>query len=269
MSVILGLLVSIGLILLSAVISGDQISALISGPAAMIVLGGVFGAVLTQYGFGTMLGAVRALGTLVKPPKTDLPLFINHVADWSNLARSQGSLSLEAVLGSTNDRFQKKGLQMIIDNTSQDDLRSIFGILSDNVYRAEMLAAEVFEAAGGYAPTIGVLGAVLGLIHVMTRLDHPSELGVGIATAFTATVYGVGSANLIFLPLHARLANFAESRDREREVVIQGFVLLSDGKSGTLIRQNLQSFIPEKKQGSSGGAGVGDGPMGATAGQAA
>lgn len=194
------------------------------------------------------MAALTSILKLIKPPKSDIALFITKVADWSNLARSQGSLALESVLNSTDDPFQKRGLQMIIDNTSQEDLQSIFGILSENSYRADMAGAEFWEAAGGYAPTIGVLGAVLGLIHVMTRLDHPAELGPGIATAFTATIYGVGSANMIFLPLGARLSHFANARDRERQVIIQGFMLLSEGKSGTLIRQNLQSFVPEKKK---------------------
>jgi chemotaxis protein MotA len=156
---------------------------------------------------------------------------------------------------------------MIIDNTSQDDLRSIFGILSDSAYRNDMVGAELWEAAGGYTPTIGVLGAVLGLIHVMTRLDHPAELGPGIATAFTATIYGVGAANLCFLPLSARLAAAAAARHRDRQVIVQGFVLLSEGKSGTLIRQNLQSFLTDRKQ-KIPGSGK-EGKFGEAAGQAA
>ncbi len=268
MSVVLGILMSAAFILVAVIVSGDRIQSLFSASAAMIVLGGTFGAVMTQFGPGGMVAAIMAPIGLIKAKKSNIPLFINQVGDWSNLARSQGSLALESVLASTADPFQKKGLQMIIDNTSQDDLRSIFGILSDNAYRADMVAAEFWEAAGGYAPTIGVLGAVLGLIHVMTRLDHPAELGQGIATAFTATIYGVGSANMLFLPLHARLASAADARDRERHVVIEGFVLLSEGKSGTLIRQNLQSFISDKKPRAAAG-GANDGRMGEPAGQAA
>jgi chemotaxis protein MotA len=263
-----GILISAGFILMSVVWSGDRITALFSPSAAMIVLGGTFGAVLTQFGPRTMLLAVKAPLGLIKAPKSNIALFISQVADWSNLARSQGSLALESVLATAEDPFQRKGLQMIIDNTGQEDLRSIFGILSDNAFRADMAAAEFWEAAGGYAPTIGVLGAVLGLIHVMTRLDHPAELGVGIATAFTATIYGVGSANMLFLPLQARLASTADARDRERQIVIEGFVLLSEGKSGSLIRQNLQSFLTDKKK-RTPADGASDGRMGEPAGQAA
>ena len=267
MFVVIGVLISVGFIILSVITGGDSIGSLLSAGSAMIVLGGTFGSVITQFGPGAMLQAVKAVIGLIKPAPSNIALFINQVADWSNLARSQGSLALESVLGSTDDPFQKKGLQMIIDNTSQEDLRSIFGILSDNAYRHDMEGAEVWEAAGGYTPTIGVLVAVLGLIHVMTRLDHPAELGPGIATAFTATIYGVGAANLCFLPLSARLASAAAARHRERQIIVQGFVLLSEGKSGTLIRQNLQSFVPDKKpKAAEGGT---EGKLGEAAGQAA
>jgi chemotaxis protein MotA len=268
-SVIIGLFLSLGFIVMSVLWDGDRVTVLFSASAAMIVLGGTFGAVMTQFGPGTMLRAIKACSGLVRPPKSNIPQFIAQVGDWSNLARSQGSLALEAVLSSTDDPFQKKGLQMIIDNTSQNDLRSIFGILSDNAYRTDIVVAEFWEAAGGYAPTIGVLGAVLGLIHVMTRLDHPAELGVGIATAFTATIYGVGSANLLFLPLHSRLANIAEALERDRQIVIEGFILLSEGKSGSLIRQNLQSFMTDKKRRASAEGGASGSKLGEPAGQAA
>jgi chemotaxis protein MotA len=267
MSVVFGVLISIGFIILSVITGGDSITSLLSAGSAMIVLGGTFGSVITQFGPMALLQAIKAVLGLVKPAPSNIGLFINQVADWSNLARSQGSLSLESVLGSTDDPFQKKGLQMIIDNTSQDDLRSIFGILSANAFRNDMVGADVWEAAGGYTPTIGVLGAVLGLIHVMTRLDHPAELGPGIATAFTATIYGVGAANLCFLPLSARLAAAAAARNRERQIIVQGFVLLSEGKSGTLIRQNLQSFLTDKKP--KAPATGSDGKFGEAAGQAA
>src|SRR5208282_3578500 len=126
-----------------------------------------------------------------------------------------------------------------------EDLPAILGILAENTGRIQETPAEVWEAAGGYSPTIGVMGAVLGLIHVMMRLDHPEELGQGIATAFVATIYGVGFANLIALPLGNRLKYLANELERERHVVIQGFVLLAEGKPGILIRQNLQSFLTD------------------------
>ncbi len=248
MSVALGFLLSIGFILLSVVSGGDRITALFSMESAMIVLGGTFGAVMTQFGPGTMLQAVKGCMALIKPAPSNIAHFINQVADWSNLARSQGSLSLESVLGSTNDPFQRKGLQMIIDNTSQEDLRAIFNILSDNAYRNDMVGAEFWEAAGGYTPTIGVLGAVLGLIHVMTRLDHPAELGPGIATAFTATIYGVGAANLFFLPAAGKLRIRIHEEQQRRHMMLEGVISILEGINPRMLEVKLSGFLEDNER---------------------
>ncbi len=247
MSGIIGIIASLAVVVLGSMSDGDPISALLSLTAAIIVFGGTFAALLTQFGFGPLLSGLARTSWLVKPPKVDLPAFIEDAANWSNLARSQGALALETAMGAVKDPFQRKGLQMIVDNTSRDDILPTLGILAENAMREDEMTGEIWEAAGGYTPTIGVMGAVLGLIHVMMRLDHPSELGAGIATAFVATIYGVGAANLIFLPLGTRFSAIAQSRERERHVMMQGFMLVAEGKPGILIRQTLQSFLPEKK----------------------
>ncbi len=248
MTSLLGLLCGFAVIIGGALTDGDPLSSLFSITAVIIVLGGSFAALLTQFGLGAILAALKGIFWLVKPPKADLHKFIDQISEWSSVARSQGTLALENVLGEVADPFQKKALQMIIDNTSPEDLPAILGILAENTGRMQEIPGEVWEAAGGYSPTIGVMGAVLGLIHVMMRLNHPSELGSGIATAFVATIYGVGFANLIALPLGTRLKHLAEELERERNVIIQGFVLLGEGKPGILIRQNLQSFLTEKSK---------------------
>jgi chemotaxis protein MotA len=191
------------------------------------------------------MAGLKGFMWLIKPPKIDVEGFIERIAAWSNLARGQGTLALEGEMPNVTDNFQRKGLQLIIDNTSADDLYPILSAIAENAGREDEIAAEVWEAAGGYTPTIGVMGAVLGLIHVMLRLDHPEELGEGVATAFVATIYGVGAANLIFLPLGTRFKAMAEARARDRQVIIRGFLLLAEGKPGILIRQNLQSFLAE------------------------
>jgi chemotaxis protein MotA len=243
MTNLLGLLAGFAVIIGGALSDGDPLSALCSLTAVIIVIGGTFAALLTQFGAGDILVALKGFIWLIKPPKTDLHEFIERIAEWSSLARSQGTLALENLVPEVKDPFQRQGLQMIVDNTSPEDLPSVLGILSDNTGRTQHIPAEVWEAAGGYTPTIGVMGAVLGLIHVMMRLNHPEELGGGIATAFVATIYGVGGANLVFLPLGTRFKNLAGELERERAVVIQGFLLLAEGKPGIVIRQNLSSFL--------------------------
>jgi chemotaxis protein MotA len=246
MTSLLGLLCGFAVIIGGALSDSDPLSSLFSVTAVIIVLGGSCAAVLTQFGAAPMLTAVKGVAWLLKPPKIDLEHFIGQVAEWSSIARGQGTLALEAVVGKVADPFQQKGLQMIIDNTPVEDLPVILSVLSGKTGREQEIPGEVWEAAGGYSPTIGVMGAVLGLIHVMMRLDHPEELGAGIATAFVATIYGVGFANLVCLPLGTRLKHLAQELERERHVVIQGFMLLAEGKPGLLIKQNLQSFLDEK-----------------------
>jgi chemotaxis protein MotA len=267
MSGIIGIVLALAIVVLSTMADGDPISALFSVTAALIVFGGTFTALLTQFGFAAMLSGLSRVMWLVKPPSTDLGAFIERCAGWSNTARAQGALALEEALGEVTDPFEKKGLQMIIDNTPRDDLEPTLGVIAENAARADHTAGEVWEAAGGYSPTIGVMGAVLGLIHVMLRLDHPEELGEGIATAFVATIYGVGGANLIFLPLGTRLAALAEARERERHIIIQGFLLIAEGKPGIVIRQTLQSFLADKK--TSKRADSADAPLGEPAAEGA
>ncbi len=245
MSGIFGIIAAFAVVILGSLSDGDPLSALFSVTAIIIVFGGTFAAILTQFGFGQVMAGLKGLSWLIKPPKADMTGFIEKIASWSNLARSQGTLALEGELTSESDPFLRKGLQLIIDNTSPEDLYPVLSAIAANAEHEDMVAGEVWEAAGGYTPTIGVMGAVLGLIHVMMRLDHPEELGEGVATAFVATIYGVGAANLIFLPLGTRFAAVAETRARERDIIIQGFALLAEGKPGILIRQNLQSLLAD------------------------
>jgi chemotaxis protein MotA len=256
MSGILGIFAGLAVIVLASLADGDQISALFSISAALVVFGGTFAALLTQFGLGHLGIGLGRLAWMLKSPKIDLPAFVEQVAAWTNIARSQGTLALEGELESVTDPFQQTGLQMIIDNTSPEDMVPTLGVIAANAARDDHIAGEFWEAAGGFSPTIGVMGAVLGLIHVMMRLDHPEELGVGIATAFVATIYGVGGANLIFLPLGARFAALAQARERDRQVMIQGFALLAEGKPGIVIRQTLLSFIADQKAKKQTAAGV-------------
>lgn len=247
MTSLIGLLCGFLVIIGGALSDNDPLSSLVSATAVIIVICGSLAAAMVHFGLGPVLAAFKGVLWLARPPRTDLPKFIEQVAEWSSLARSQGTLALEALLPGIADPFQRQGLQMIVDNTSPDDFAAILGILTENAGRAQETPAEVWEALGGYSPTIGVMGAVLGLIHVMMRLDHPEELGEGIATAFVATIYGVGFANLVALPLGARLKQLARELERERHVVIQGFMLLAEGKPGLVIKQNLHSFLPAAK----------------------
>ncbi|MCB5945691.1 flagellar motor protein [Acidocella sp. KAb 2-4] len=254
MTSLLGLIAGFLSIIGGAISDHVPLSSLLNFTAFLIVLCGSFSASTLHFGLGNMISGLKAFMWLIKPPSVDLHKFIDQVTEWSSLARSQGTLALESVIPDVSDPFQKQGLQMIVDNTSPDDFAIILGTMAENAAHHQQIPAEVWEAMGGYSPTIGVMGAVMGLIHVMMRLDHPDELGEGIATAFIATVYGVGFANLVALPLGNRLKQLAKKMEREREVVMQGFMLLAEGKPGIVIRQNLSSFLDDhgKKKGKGG-----------------
>lgn len=218
------------------------ISSLLNLTAFIIVMCGSFAACLLQFGLQKILFALKAVLWLAKPPKINLHDFIEQVASWSSKARSAGTLALEDEIPKIKDDLQRQGLQLLVDNTAPDEFSSMLTISAEKLNHLYENPAHVWEALGGYSPTIGVLGAVMGLIHVMMELNHPDQLGSGIATAFIATIYGVGFANLIALPLGARLKTIAKDIGHERFVVIQGFILLSEGKSAIIIRQTLKNY---------------------------
>lgn len=245
MTSLLGLIFGFLSIIGGAVCDHVPLTSLLNLTAFLIVICGSFSATTLQFGFPNIMAGMKAFLWLLKPPSVDLHHFIEQIAEWASLARSQGTLALEGVIPTVADPFQKQGLQMIVDNTSPEDFGTILTVMSENTAHHQEAAAEVWGAMGGFSPTIGVMGAVMGLIHVMMRLDHPEELGEGIATAFIATVYGVGFANLVALPLCGRLKQIVKKASRERDVVIQGFMLLAEGKPGMVIKQNLNSFIDD------------------------
>jgi len=246
MSAVIGIFLALGVVVGSALCDGDPIGALFSPSAAVIVFGGAATALITQFGFKHLLTGLSRFLWLIKPPLLDLPAFIERAAEWSNICRSQGSLALERELPAVTDKFQKQALQLIVDNASEEHLQYTLEILALDAMHEDEISGELWEAAGGYLPTIGVLGAVLGLIHVMMELNHPEKLGAGVATAFVATIYGVGAANLVFLPVGTRLSALVNLRERERQIVIHGFMLLREGKPGALIKQTLHALLTER-----------------------
>lgn len=248
MTSLLGLVAGILCIIGGALADHVPLSSLLNLTAFIIVVCGSFSAGMLQFGLPNVLNGFKACVWLLRPPAINLQDFITHVTEWSALARGKGTLALESILPDIADPFQKQGLQMIVDNAPPEEFSMLMGAASENTAHRQRLAAELWEAIGGYSPTIGVLGAVMGLIHVMMRLDHPDELGEGIATAFIATVYGVGFANLVALPLGNRLRQIASQMERERDVVMQGFMLLAEGKPGIVIRQTLSAFMDHREE---------------------
>lgn len=240
---IIGILVSVTAILGGQYLEGGSIGSLIQATAFIIVLGGTFGACMLQYSLPVFLQGVKLLSWVVIPPKISLTDVIEQVIGWGQTARRGGLLSLEPILVEMQDPFMKKGLQLLVDGAEPEKLREAMEVEMDAYDEHYRMAAKVWESAGGYSPTIGILGAVMGLIHVMENLSDPSKLGGGIAVAFVATIYGVGSANLFFLPIANKLKSIIGKEMVRREMVVEGLVAIANGENPRLIETKLRGYI--------------------------
>jgi chemotaxis protein MotA len=242
------MVLGVAVVLVTNHLEGDPASALMNSGAAVIVYGGTFAALLVHFRPRDIISAVKRLSWLIRPPNTDTVAFIEDVTEWANISRSRGVLALEELADKLGDRFVKTGMTMIVNNQPFEEVRNTLFLIGELEDREYDVAGNVWEAAGGYSPTIGVLGAVLGLIHVMINLDHPGSLGIGIATAFVATVYGVGTANLLFFPLGARLKAVAGGRTVYRDIALEGLLLLWKGASPLIIRERLESLLESRRR---------------------
>jgi chemotaxis protein MotA len=192
----------------------------------------------------TFLRGMRMVKWVFVPPPLAADALIQSITQWSTTARKGGLLALEPMIDEIADPFVKKGLQMLVDGAEPETLRETLQLEIDAYEEQQREAARVWESAGGYAPTIGILGAVLGLIHVMENLSDPSKLGAGIAVAFVATVYGVGSANLLFLPIANKLKGIIAREITLRHMLVEGLVSVANGENPRLIERKLRGFLP-------------------------
>jgi len=236
---ILGLVAVIG----GNAIDGGHLSALSNGPAALIVIGGTLGAAMLQTPLSIFMHSFRVLGWIFFPPHVHMEANITKVIHWSMTARKEGLLGLEAIAEDENDEFARKGLQLLVDGGEPEAIRSILEVELLTGEEKDVQASKVFEAMGGYAPTIGIIGAVMGLIHVMGNLADPSKLGSGIATAFVATIYGVGFANLLLLPVSSKLRSIIRAQSNQREMMIDGLLSIADGENPRTIELKLEGYL--------------------------
>ena len=224
-------------------LEGGHLGALANGPAALIVLGGTIGAALLQSPMSAFKRAMQILAWILFPPRVDLAGGIDRVVNWSLTARKEGLLGLEGIADAEPDNYARKGLQLLVDGAEPEAIRSILEVDFYTQESRDVEAAKVFESMGGYAPTIGIIGAVMGLIHVMGNLGYPSQLGNGIAVAFVATIYGVASANLVLLPIAAKLKSIALRQSRYREMLLEGILSIAEGENPRSIELKLQGFM--------------------------
>ncbi len=251
-TVILSLVLSFGMIIGGNWLEGGHFSSLVQPTAAMIVMGGTFGA--------TWLGATPAemrrlkslLPRALRPGLADRPALLDEMLKIAAVVRRDGMLAAEGHLGGISDPMLRRGLQMLVDGNAAEEVRDALETEADMHAHHGTSAAKLLENAGGYAPTIGILGAVLGLIHVMRNLTDPSKLGSGIAVAFVATIYGVGFANLVFLPLGAKLKKIVAMEAEDRAMIMAGLTAIAAGSNARQIADLLVPWV-----GHGGGEGAG------------
>lgn len=240
---IVGVLLAISAILGGNAIEGGELSSLLQLTAFMIVIGGTIGAIMVQTPLGTFLRSLKMALWVVLPPKLEGEALIERMLEWSNVARREGLLGLETLIETEGDDFIKKGLQLLVDGSEPEAVRRMLEVDLASMEHRDIQAAKVFEGLGGYSPTLGILGAVMGLIHVMNNLADPSKLGGGIATAFVATIYGVGSANIMFLPIANKLKAIIHRQTSQREMLIEGLASISEGENPRAIEVKLRGFL--------------------------
>jgi len=244
-SSVTGILLALGGIIAGLLIEGGNLRQVLQPTAAMIVFGGTLGAVMLQFPLPVVLHALRRLGSVFVTTRQHPQETISRLVQYAQKARRDGIVSLDAELGQIEDPFLKKSLMLAVDGTEPQELRKIMELELDNQAEYEEQVPQVFEAAGGFAPTIGIIGAVLGLIQVMQHLDKIDEVGRGIAVAFVATIYGVGSANLLYLPVAGKMKLRIREEQITREMTLEGVASILEGMNPRMLETKLLGFLVE------------------------
>ena len=239
---IAGIIIALIAVFGGQTLEGGNPGSLIQFTAFAIVVGGTLGAVLLQSPVRQFLLGMKMSRWIFVPPRLDARALLDHIAIWSNSARREGLLSLDGQIAGIDDPFIRKGLQLVVDGTPPAELKRVLEVEIQSFEEQHRQGAKVWEAAGGYAPTIGILGAVMGLIQVMENLSDPTNLGAGIAVAFVATIYGVGLANLAFLPMANKLKTLISRQVLMREMMVDGLVGIASGENPRLIAGRLTGY---------------------------
>ena len=238
-----GLTVAIVAVLLGQYLEGGSVTSLLNGPAILIVVGGSIGATMLQSPLPVFVRAMAMLVWVIRPPQFQAEAQMKEIIKWAQLARREGLLGLEDVVETVRNAYARKGLQLVIDGNDPETIRETLELEAMARERHDMNAAKVIDGMGGYAPTLGILGAVLGLIEVMNNLADPARLGQGIAVAFVATVYGVGLANLVFIPTANKLKALVREESRLKELVTVGIMAIAAGDNPRVVEARLQGLI--------------------------
>jgi chemotaxis protein MotA len=242
---IIGLLMGFGAVFGGAFLEGLHLKALIQPTAALIVLGGTFGAAFVSFPLPAIIQAFKDAKIAFLPPKVDHGAVVRDIISYATKARRNGLISLEQEAQSARDGFIKKGISLVVDGIDPQKLRETLEADITAYEDHAKHSVEFYEAAGGFAPTIGIIGAVLGLIHVMSNLSDTSKLGAGIAVAFVATIYGLMTANIICIPLGTKLKIRMKEEVLRRVMILEGLIAIQNGENPHFIEQKLKAYVGE------------------------
>jgi chemotaxis protein MotA len=244
-SAIFGIILALAGIGLGLYLDGGKLAQMLQPTAALIVIGGTLGAVIVQFPFTVVLQAIGQLQAVFLGKDDPAVELLAQLVQFTQVARRSGIIALDNELEFVQDPFLRKALTLAIDGTSPIVLRSVMEIELYTMAERDDLLPKVFESAGGFAPTIGILGAVIGLVQVMQRLENINEVGKGIAVAFVATLYGVGSANLFFLPCAGRIKILIQRRTLLREMMLEGVLAIQDRANPTALETRLSAYLSQ------------------------
>lgn len=244
---VVGVFLGIGFILTGQALEGGNIGQLLQLTAAFIVLGGTTGAIVLSFPPQTLLSAIKMLKNVFMPPKTDFNALITEIGGFATKARKEGIISLEKEANNASDSLLTLGLGAVADGTDPTLVREMLENQISQLEAHVHNCAKVFESFGGYSPTLGIIGAVMGLIQVMQNLSDPSKLGAGIAVAFVATIYGLFAANLVMIPIGTRIKFIYQKVFLYKAMILEGVLSIQAGESPVLIERKLRSFILEEE----------------------
>jgi len=249
---IAGVVIGISSLVIAFVLDGGHVLSLFKPTAAMIVFGGTIGATIISFSLGEIAAVPRLFKVILFQKTVDEISLIEQLVSLADKVRREGLLYLENELPNMEDSFMRKGIQLIVDGTEPELVRQIMETEMYAIQDRHYTGASIFEAAGGYAPTMGIIGTVMGLVHVLSNLESPETLGPSIALAFIATLYGVGSANLLWLPIASKLKNLSKKEAVQREMMLEGILSIQAGYNPILIRERLTAFLRPKSRSEAG-----------------
>jgi chemotaxis protein MotA len=255
-SSVIGIVIAFGALFLGPTMEGSNVMAIINPSAMIIVLGGTLGATICGANFVAIKGIPTSLKTVMSPPMLDLSGRVAELVSYAEKARRDGLLALDEQLATVEDPFTKKGLQLVVDGTDPDLVADVLDAENRAMRKRHAEMVQPWDKAGGYAPTMGIIGTVFGLVHVLENLSAPETLGPSISAAFIATLLGVASANVFYLPISSRLKQLSIAELHFREMTLEGILAIQAGDNPRVVEEKLMAYVPPAERASAGDAGT-------------